>query len=56
MRKRETKQRNNQQMRAWNKTKKEVVIVGVRYYEDFLAKRRQISQKKIPTIIKRGDD
>ena len=39
------KQRNNQLMRAWNKTKKEGVIVGAQYYEDFLAKRR-LAQKK----------
>lgn len=41
------KQRNNQLMRAWNKTKKEAVIVGQEYYTDFLAKRRQISSQKI---------
>ena len=39
------KQRNNQLMRAWNKTKKEAVIIGERHYEDFLAKRR-MAQKK----------
>lgn len=39
------KKRNNQLMRMWNKTKKEAVIVGARYYEDFLAKRR-MAQKK----------
>lgn len=39
------KQRNNQLMRAWNKTKKEAVIVGQEYYTDFLAKRR-LAQKK----------
>lgn len=44
------KQRNNQLMRAWNKSKKEAVIVGERYYEDFLAKRRQISSQKISAM------
>lgn len=48
--KRETKQRNNQLMRAWNKSKKEVVIVGARYYEDFLAKRRR-EKKKIKNTV-----
>ncbi|CAI3262045.1 hypothetical protein CIRMBP1206_00135 [Enterococcus cecorum] len=33
------KQRNNQLMRAWKKTKKEAVIVGERYYKNILAKR-----------------
>ena len=33
------KQRNNQLMRAWNKTKKEATIVGERYYKNILAKR-----------------
>lgn len=33
------KQRNNQLMRAWKKTKKEAVIVGKRYNQNILAKR-----------------
>ena len=33
------KQRNTQLMRAWNKTKKEAVIVGRGYYKNILAKR-----------------
>ena len=33
------KQRNNQLMRAWNKTKKEATFVGKRYYENLLGKR-----------------
>lgn len=33
------KQRNNQLMRAWNKTKKEATIVGERHYKNILAKR-----------------
>lgn len=33
------KQRNNQLMRAWNKSKKEAVIVGRGYYKNILAKR-----------------
>ena len=39
------KQRNNQLMRAWKKTKKEATFVGREYYTDFLAKRR-LAQKK----------
>lgn len=33
------KQRSNQLMRAWNKTKKEVVIVGRGCYKNILGKR-----------------
>lgn len=33
------KQRNNQLMRAWKKTKKEATVVGKRYYENILDKR-----------------
>lgn len=33
------KQRNNQLMRAWNKTKKEVASSGQRYHQNILAKR-----------------
>lgn len=33
------KQRNNQLMRAWNKTKKEVASSGQRYHQNILGKR-----------------
>lgn len=33
------KQRNNQLMRAWKKTKKEAVIIGARYNQNLLGKR-----------------
>lgn len=33
------KQRNNQLMRAWNKTKKEVIFSGQRYNQNLLGKR-----------------
>ncbi|CAI3487319.1 hypothetical protein CIRMBP1229_02230 [Enterococcus cecorum] len=33
------KQRNNQLMRAWNKSKKEAGLVGKGYYKNILAKR-----------------
>ena len=33
------KQRNNQLIRAWNKTKKEVASSGQRYHQNILGKR-----------------
>lgn len=33
------KQRDNQLMRAWNKTKKEVASSGQRYHQNILGKR-----------------
>lgn len=33
------KQRNNQLMRAWKKTKKEATFVGERHYKNLLDKR-----------------
>ncbi len=33
------KHRNNQLMRAWNKTKKEVASSGQRYHQNILGKR-----------------
>ena len=33
------KQRNNQLMRAWNKSKKEVIFIGQRHNQNILGKR-----------------